>query len=141
MEKRKQHIIVFWPVGDWLLIGGIAAFFMWLGWGHPLGFGKDWRLATWSTMTVFSFFAVWLVWTPVPVVGRESLWLVRLFGLYWKRVRGRDLGTVVVMAHSLILKNHDGWIGQVDSVSMRRNRRLAETLRERFGVEIKPYMP
>lgn len=141
MEKRKQHIIVFWPVGNWLVIGGISAFFLWLGLGHPLGFGKDWRLATWTTMTVFAFFAVWLVWTPVPVVARGSLWLVRLFGLYWKRVRGRDLGAVVMMSHSLILKDRKGWSDQVDSLSMHRNRCLADTLHERFGVEIKLHRP
>ena len=141
MEKRKQQILVFWPVGNWLVIGGICAFFLWLGLGHPLGFGKGWRLATWETMTCFVFFAAWLVWTPVPVVGRESLWLVRLFGLYWKRVRGQDLGAVVMMSHSLILKDHEGWIDQVDSVSARRNRRIAEALHEHFGVEIKPHRP
>ena len=141
MEKRKQQIVVFWPVGEWVVIGGICAFLLWLGLCHPLGFGKGWRLATWTTMTGLAPFAAWLVWTPVPVVGRESLWLVRLCGLYWKRVRGRDLRAVVMMSRSLILKDHEGWIDEVSSFSMRRNRCIAEALHERFGVEIKPHRP
>ena len=130
MEKRKQQIVVFWPVGQWVVFGGLSAEWCWVGLTNSV-----------LAICMVSLFVGLMVWTPVPVVGRESLWLVRLCGLYWKRVRGRDLGAVVMMSRSLILKDHEGWIDEVSSFSMRRNRRIAEALHERFGVEIKPHRP
>ena len=137
MEKRKQQIVVFWPVGQWSAFVGISALLLWFGMTNPLHA----TFSRWNWTVVFAFFAVGFVWTPVPVVGRESLWMVRLFGLYWKRVRGRNLVSVVMKPHSLFLRSNDGEIELVESFSMRRNRRIAETLHERFGVEVKPYRP
>ena len=137
MEKRKQQIVVFWPVGQWVVFGGIAALWFWFGVTNP----THATFSRWNWTWGFAIFAGWMAWTPVPMVGRESLWLVRLFGLYWKRVRGQDLGAVVMMSHSLTLKDHNGWIDEVASLSVRRNRRIAEALHEHFGVEIKPHRP
>ena len=137
MEKRKQQIVVFWPVGQWVVFGGLAVLLCWFGVTNP----THATFSRWNWTIVVAIWVGGMLWTPVLVVGRKSLWLVRLFGLYWKRVRGRDLGAVVMMSRSLILKDHEGWIDEVSSFSMRRNRRIAEALHERFGVEIKPHRP
>ena len=159
MEKRKSRPVVFVPIAQWafialLLVGGL---FIRLAGACLAGVLRGIEELEQGQRFIREFFTSWgngqgillgmcifacgVAAPPVLIVGRKSLWLVRLFGLYWKRVRGQDLGAVVMMSHSLILKDHNGWIDEVASLSVRRNRRIAEALHEHFGVEIKPHRP
>ena len=160
MEKRKSRAVVFVPVAQWVFItllfcvglfsrmeGACLAARVLRG-PEELEQGQRFIrefFTSWGDvqgiLLGMCIFACGVAAPPVLIMGRKSLWLVRLFGLYWKRVRGRDLGAVVMMSRSLILKDHEGWIDEVSSFSMRRNRRIAEALHERFGVEIKPHRP
>lgn len=132
MKEAKKGVAVFCPVAGWLMWGGVVV--LRLGWGFLSDEIAEWK---WAVFMV----AVWglvNVKVPVVVVGRESLWLVRALGVYWKRIKGRDLRALLLVSggERLLLRTTDDVLELV-GWTKRGNRRVAEALHGRFGVGIR----
>ena len=132
MKEAKKGVAVFCPVAVWLMYGALVVLGVWLGWYRP-----PTRLSSWVWTTAL-IVGVWRLGSvPVLVAGRESLWLVRAFGLWWKRARRRDMVVLVLFPQGGLLLRTVEEVLEVGVSGKRGNRRVAETLRERFGVGIR----
>ena len=142
MDKKNHRVVVFWPLVNWLLGAGLVALGLWLGpWKHVLA-------RVWLYPVIIGGF--FLVWSEVLVLGRESIWLVFPFGLHWKRIRRKDIVAVIDFSPRLgqekrdyrgglaVRTADDGLYSFDNTATARQKRRLAELLRELYGVEINP---
>lgn len=140
MDGKKQRAVVFWPLENWLEGVALVAVGLWLGpWKHV--FARVWLYPV-------LLGAYLLVVSQVLVMGRGALWLVYPFGLHWKRIRREDI-VAVIDFHArpgsprwekgcLSVRTADDGLYGLDTSANHRKSRLAEALREIYGVEPAP---
>ena len=139
MEKKKQRVVVFWPLLYWLLGGGLSA----LG----CGLGPLYHVVARAWLYAF-IPGVLLLWTPMLVLGRDSLWLGYLCGLYWKRIRRQNIVAVIDFyprpgspwfhRGTLCVRTSDDGLYELPTTANRWKQRLAEALHDCYGVKIDP---
>ncbi len=142
---NKTRFFIFWPLLYWLLGGGLTVVGWWLGpWKHIVA--RVW-------LYPFFFGVLGLTSMPVLVLGRDSVWLGYLCGLYWKRIRRQNIMAVIdfyprsgspwFYQGALFIRSSDDGLYELPTTTDRWKRRLAECLHERYGVKIdsQPMLP
>ncbi len=87
-----------------------------------------------------------MAWHPIVIVMPSSLWLIRLFGFYWKRIHKSEIILViysgdkskkVVFTENIFLGINDGSLISIGQILNKENIQLSEHISSRFGVELR----